>query len=79
MPRATEVNVWLETEFKRRVRVVASRQDPSSCQPTGGQVRCVVRFGVVNAGGELGIWTAKIAKHSSPPAAIEVTVRFAPL
>jgi hypothetical protein len=79
MPRATEVNVWLETEFKRRVPVVASRQDPSSCKPTGGQVRCVVHFGVVNAGGELGIWTAKVAKHSSPPAAIEVTVRFAPL
>jgi hypothetical protein len=79
MPRATEVNVWLETEFKRRVPVVASRHDPTTCQPTRGQVRCVVHFGVVNAGGELGIWTAKVAKHSSPPAAIEVTVRFAPL
>jgi hypothetical protein len=79
MPRATEVNVWLETEFKRRVPVVARRHDPTTCQPTRGQVRCVVHFGVVNAGGELGIWTAKVAKHSSPPAAIEVTVRFAPL
>jgi hypothetical protein len=78
MPRATQVQVWLETEFSLRVPVVASRQDPSSCKPTGGQVRCVVRFGAVNAGGKLGIWTAKVAKHSPPPAAIEVTVRFAP-
>jgi hypothetical protein len=32
---------------------------------------------VVDAGGELGIWTARVAKHSSPPAVLEVTVRFA--
>ena len=54
-------------------------RDPTSCKPTGGQVRCVVRLVVVNAGGELGIWTAKVAKHSRPPAVIEVTVRFGPL
>jgi len=77
LPRAAEVRVWLETEFKSRVPVVARRQDPTSCKPAGGQVRCVVRFGVVDAGGELGIWTARIAKHSSPPAVIEVTVNFA--
>jgi PASTA domain len=74
MPRAAWVRVWLETEFGRRVPVVGSRQDPTGCQ-----VRCVVRLGTVNAGGELGIWTAKIAKHSSPPAVIEVTVSFDPL
>jgi hypothetical protein len=79
MPRTAEVKVWLETEFKSRVPVVGSRQDPTSCKPAGGQVRCVVRFGVVDAGGELGIWTAKVAKHSSPPAVMEVTVRFARL
>jgi hypothetical protein len=33
---------------------------------------------VINAGGELGIWTAKVAKHTSPPAVIEVTVSFGP-
>ena len=79
MPRTAEVKVWLETEFKTRVPVVGSRQDPTSCKPAGGQVRCVVRFGVIDAGGELGIWTAKVAKHSSPPAVMEVTVRFARL
>jgi hypothetical protein len=79
LPRAAEVRVWLETEFKSRVPVVGSRQDPTSCKPAGGQVRCVVRLGVVDAGGELGIWTARIAKHSSPPAVIEVTVNFARL
>jgi hypothetical protein len=77
MPRATEVKVWLETEFKSRVPVVGRRQDPTSCKPAGGQVRCVVRLGAVNAGGELGIWTARVAKHSSPLAVMEVTVRFA--
>ena len=77
MPRTAEVKVWLETEFKTRVPVVGSRQDPTSCKPAGGQVRCLVRFGVVDAGGELGIWTAKVAKHSSPPAVMEVMVRFA--
>jgi hypothetical protein len=79
MPRAVEVRVWLETEFKSRVPVVGRRQDPTSCKPAGGQVRCVVRLGAVNAGGELGIWTARVAKHSSPPAMMEVTVRFARL
>jgi hypothetical protein len=70
-PRGARVRVWLETEFGRRVPVIGGRQDPIGCQ-----VRCVVRLGAVNAGGELGIWTAKVAKHSSPPAVIEVTVRF---
>ena len=79
MPRTAEVRVWLETEFKSRVLVPVSTHDPTSCKPTGGQVRCVVRFGVVNAGGELGIWTAKVAKRSSPPALMEVTIRFASL
>ena len=76
MPRAAEVEVWLETEFKSRVPVVGNRQDPTSCKPAGGQVRCVVPLGAVDAGGELGIWTARVAKHSSPPAVVAVTVRF---
>jgi hypothetical protein len=79
MPRAAEVKVWLETEFRSRVPVVGRSQDPTSCKPAGGQVRCVVRLGAVNAEGELGIWTARVAKHSSPPAVMEVTVRFARL
>jgi hypothetical protein len=78
MPGAAQAKVWLETEFGRRVLVVGGRQDPTNCKPTRGQVRCVVRFGVINAGGELGIWTARVAKHTSPPAVIEVTVRFGP-
>jgi hypothetical protein len=77
LPRAAEVKVWLETEFKSRVPVVGRRQDPASCTPAGGQVRCVVQLGAVNAGGELGIWTARVAKHSSSPAVMEVTVKFA--
>jgi PASTA domain len=78
MPRAAEVEVWLETEFQSRVPVVGGgRQDPTSCKPAAGQIRCRVQLGTVDAGGELGIWTARVAKHSSPPAVIEVTVRFA--
>jgi hypothetical protein len=79
MPRAAQAKVWLETEFNSRVPVVGARQDPTSCKPTDGQVRCVVRLGTVDAGGELGIWTARVAKHSGPPAVMEVTVRFARL
>jgi PASTA domain len=80
MAGSAQAKVWLKTEFKSRVPVVGGRrQDPTSCKPTGGQVRCVVRLGVVDAGGELGIWTAKVAKRSWPPAVIEVTVRFGPL
>jgi hypothetical protein len=80
MPRAAEVEVWLETEFQSRVPVVGGgRQDPTSCKPAAGQVRCRVQLGTVDAGGELGIWTARVAKHSSPPAVTEVTVRFARL
>ncbi|HET7518116.1 MAG TPA: hypothetical protein VFN05_10545 [Actinomycetes bacterium] len=77
MPRAAQVKVWLEAEFKSRVHVVGSRQDPTSWKLAGGQVRYMVRLGAVRAGGELGIWTARVAKHSSPPAVVEVTVSFA--
>ena len=79
MPGAAQAKVWLETEFGLRVPVLSRRQDPTNCKPTGGQIRCVVRLGLINAGGELGIWTAWVAKHSSPPAVMEVTVRFARL
>ena len=78
MPGAAQAKVWLETEFGLRVPVLSRRQDPTNCKPTRGQIRCEVRFGVINAGGELGIWTAKVAKHTSPPAVIEVTVSFGP-
>jgi hypothetical protein len=33
MPRAAEVRVWLETEFKSRVPMVGRRQDPISWPP----------------------------------------------
>jgi PASTA domain len=78
MPGAAQAKVWLETEFGLRVPVLSRRQNPTNCKPTGGQIRCVVRLGLINAGGELGIWTAKVAKHTSPPTVIEVTVSFGP-
>lgn len=79
MPRATDAEVWLETEFGRRVPVLASAHPSAACKASGGQARCVVRLGAINAGGELGIWTARVAKHSSLPAAFEVSVTFSPL
>ena len=44
------------------------------CRPGNGMVRCQVRLGVPAEG----VWTARIAKRSSPPAAVEVTVTFTP-
>jgi hypothetical protein len=74
-PRATDVRVWLETGVGKRLPVLGSTRDATSCHPTGGQSRCVVRLGALD-GEDPGIWTATIAKQSSPPAAIQVTVMF---
>jgi hypothetical protein len=82
-PRGIHVQVWLQTGSGRRLSVLATPRDASSCHPTGRRSRCVVRFGALD--GESpglenpGLWTATIAKQSSPPAVIEVTVAFTPL
>jgi hypothetical protein len=82
-PRGIDVQVWLETGSGRRLSVFASRRDASSCHLTGRRSRCVVRFGALD--GESpglenpGLWTATIAKRSSSPAVIQVTVTFTPL
>jgi hypothetical protein len=77
VPRASDVQVWLETGVGKRLPVLGVTRDTTSCHPTGGQSRCVVRFGALD-GEDPGIWTATIVKQSSPPAAIQVTVTFTP-
>lgn len=82
-PRGIDVQVWLQTGSGRRLQVFATSRDASSCHPTGRRSRCVVRFGALD--GESpglenpGLWTATIAKRSSAPAVIQVTVTFTPL
>jgi hypothetical protein len=76
-PRATDVQVWLESGLGKRLPVLGSTRDPTSCHPTGGRSHCVVRLQALQ-GEEPGTWTVGIAKQSSPPATIQVTVTFAP-
>ena len=60
--------------------VVAQEPPAGELIPSGGVVGfgpCVARFGALD-GEDPGTWTVSIVKHSSPPAAIQVTVTFAP-
>jgi PASTA domain len=77
VPRATDVEVWLQSGpgWRARVLVLGSTRDATWCRPSHGKHRCVVRLGVPAPG----VWTASVDKRSSLPAAIEVTVTFTPL
>jgi PASTA domain len=77
MPAAVELQVWLETVVGRRVPILDTSSGTAPCHPTGGWSRCVVRFGVLD-GEDPGLWTATVAKQSTAPVAIQVTVSFAP-
>ena len=77
MPAAVELQVWLATAGIRRVPILDTNSGTAPCHPTGGRSRCVVGFGALD-GEDPGVWTATIAKQSSAPAAIQVTVTFAP-
>jgi hypothetical protein len=73
-PRAADVALSLEAGPGSRQPVLGSTRDTRWCRPGNGMVRCQVRLGVPAEG----VWTARIAKRSSPPAAVEVTVTFTP-
>lgn len=75
VPRAADVDVWVETGRGSRVPVLGSTRDATWCRPSHGRVRCVVRLGTPAEG----LWTASVAKRSFPPAAIEITITFTPL
>jgi hypothetical protein len=77
MPPAVELQVWLETVVGRRVPILDTSSGTAPCHPTGGRSSCVVGVGALD-GEDPGLWTATIAKQSSAPAAIQVTVTFAP-
>jgi hypothetical protein len=84
VPRGVDVRVWLQSRLGRRLAVLGSSRDATSCHPTGAQSRCVVRVGAVRGeeptlhSEEPRGWTVSITKQSWAPAAIQVTVTFAP-
>jgi hypothetical protein len=65
-PRAADVEVRLETSSGSRLPVLASTRDARWCRPSQGKIRCEVRLGLPQ-----GVWTARVAKRSALPAAIE--------
>jgi hypothetical protein len=77
VPRAVDVEVWLENGpgWRVRVLVLGSTRDATLCWPSHGKIRCGVRLGVPAQG----VWTASVAKRSSLPAAIGITVTFTPV
>jgi PASTA domain len=84
VPRGVDVGVWLQSRLGERLPVLGSSRDATSCHPAGGQSRCVVRVGELR-GEEPTLhseaprgWTVSITKQSWAPAAIQVTVTFAP-
>jgi hypothetical protein len=77
-PRASDIQVWLETGPSKRLPVLATTRDATTCHPTGAQTRCVVRFPALEAE-QPGVWTVSVAKDSSLPAAIRITLTFTPL
>jgi hypothetical protein len=70
VPRAADVGVWLEAGPGQLLPVLDSTRDMTTCQLTRGRVRCVVRFGALEAEA-LGVWTVSVADHAgnSPPLA----------
>jgi PASTA domain len=84
VPRGVEVGVWLQSRLGKRLPVLGSSRDATRCHPAGGQFRCVVRVDGLH-GEEPTLhseaprgWTVSITKRSWAPAAIQVTVTFAP-
>jgi PASTA domain len=73
-PPAADVEVRLETSSGSRLPVLASTYDARWCRPSQGKMRCEVRLGLPQ-----GVWTARVAKRSTLPAAIEVTVTSTPV
>lgn len=77
VPRATDLEVWLEPTPGDRVNLLASTRQSDVCRPHGHnrQIRCAV-FLKALAGQGPGAWTAHVVKHSAPSARVEITVAF---
>jgi PASTA domain len=71
---AADVEVRLETSSGSRLPVLASTDDARWCRPSQGKIRCEVRLGLSQ-----GVWTARVAKRSARPVALELTVTSTPL
>jgi hypothetical protein len=77
MPAAASVAVWLEPRPDRRLPVVAGTRDAAGCLPTGAQIHCRAVFDALDAE-QSGLWRVRLAKRSTMPADIQITVTVAP-
>jgi hypothetical protein len=72
--RTTDMEVWLDAGLRLTAAVLGSTRDAKWCRPSHGKIRCVVRLGIPQ-----GMWTARVAKRSSPPATIEMMATSTPV
>lgn len=75
MPPTVKLRVWLDTTRGRRVPVLDTEDGSGRCQPVDRQSRCQVTFDGLHEE-EPGVWAVGLAKGSTQPAAIRVTVTF---
>ena len=75
MPPTVELRVWLETTLGRRVPVVDTEDGLGRCWPGNRQFRCRVTLDALHEE-KPGVWAVGLAKRSTQPAAIRVTVTF---
>jgi hypothetical protein len=75
MPPTVELRVWLETTLGRRVPVVDTEDGLGRCWPGNRQFRCRVTLDALHEE-KPGVWAVDLAKRSTQPAAIRVTVTF---
>ncbi len=75
MPPAVDFTVWLETRLGRRVPVLDTEDGSGRCRPVNRQSRCQVTLDALQEE-KAGIWAVRLAKRSTQPAVIRVTVTF---
>jgi hypothetical protein len=75
MPPTVDFTVWLETRLGRRVPVLDTEDGSGRCRPVNQQSRCQVTLDGLHEE-EPGVWAVGLAKRSTQPAAIYVTVTF---
>jgi PASTA domain-containing protein len=75
MPPTVELRVWLETRLGRRVSVLDTEDGSGRCRRVIQQSRCQVTLDSLHEE-KPGVWAVGLAKRSTQPAAIRVTVTF---
>jgi len=74
MPATVDFWAWLDTGPSRRLPVLDSADGSGTCRPVSREFRCQVRLEALHE--EPGVWTVSLAKRSTQPAAIQITVTF---